>query len=429
MNIRGYALDALIKIDKDQAYSNLVVKEYLTKYSFSSEDKGLFTNIVYGVVTNIKYLNFILSHYVKRPHKQQYWLKNLLMMCAYEIYFLNTPEFAITSESVKLAKKRGGLNKGNFVNAVLRSIIRGKGKIEIPTENTIEFLGIKYSLESWMIEEFAKIFTDEAELEEFCKSLNKELPLTLRINTLKNNKGQIIQQLEDMGIEAKVSELAQDAIVLQKKVPINIIKQLLDEGICVIQDQGSIFATEALAPVPGDLVLDMCAAPGGKSTHMAQLMDNKGEIVSCDIHDHKLELIQDLVNRLGITIISTRKLDGTQATDEFPEKSFDKILLDAPCTGLGVISNKPDIKWNKKQEDMYAIASIQKELIRNAGYLLKPGGTLVYSTCTVTIAENEAIVSEFLTKNKDFTLKWEKRLYPHKNNSHGFYIAKIIRGE
>ncbi|QNO16346.1 16S rRNA (cytosine(967)-C(5))-methyltransferase RsmB [Alkalicella caledoniensis] len=429
MNIRSYCLEALIKVDKDKAFSNLVVKEYLDKYSFSSEDKGYFTNVVYGVITHKKYLNFLLSKYVKRPHKQQYWLKNLLMMSTYEIYFLSTPHFAITSEAVNIAKKRGGGAKGSFVNGVLRSIIRDKGKVIIPTDDNIKYLSLKYSLEEWMIEEFEGIFTDSTELEEFCASLNNKLPLTLRVNTLKTTKEELTQTLTKMGVEANDSPFVKDAVVLQKHVPVKTLKPLLDEGLCVVQDQGSILVAEILdpRPDPDERVLDMCAAPGGKSTHMAQLMDNKGMITSCDIHEHKLKLIEDLALRLGVSNIEAKKIDGTHAQEIFEKEYFDKILLDAPCSGLGVITNKPDIKWNKSIEDISEIAKIQKKLINNAATLLKPNGVLVYSTCTVTKQENEDIIASFLKENDKFRLDTQRRLYPHRNNCHGFYIAKLIR--
>ncbi len=427
MNTREYCLEALMKIDQKNSYSNLVVKEYLNKYSFTSEDKALFTNIIYGVITHKKYLFYVLSKYVKRPHKQQYWVKNLLLMSTYQIYFLNTPDFAVTSEAVKVAKNRGGVSKGNFVNGVLRSIIRDKGKITIPKDDTLKYLSIKYSLEDWMINIFHELFQDHDELESFCLSLNKELPLTLRVNTLKINNEAFLRKLRDMGIAAVQSSLCENGIILEDKVPVSKLDGLLKEGLCIIQEQASIKVVELLAPNPGETILDMCAAPGGKTTLIGQLMNNQGSVLSCDIHSHKLELIRELRDKLGLNIIETMQLDGTMAKDKLKGKAFDKILLDAPCSGLGVIPNKPDIKWTKNKEDILSIVETQKSLLENAAFLLKNNGVMVYSTCTVTKEENEDLIKQFLVSHKEFSLLDEIRLYPHRDKCHGFYMAKLIK--
>lgn len=427
MNIREYSLNALIDIDKEKAYSNLAVKEYLKKYSFTAEDKALFTNIVYGVITHKKYLLYVLSRYVKRPHKQVFWVKNLLLLSAYQLLFLNIPEFAITSESVKIAKKKGGPTKGNFINGVLRSIIRDKGNIQVPKEDNTEYLSIKYSLPKWMVEEFEALFDDLRELEDFCQSLNEPLPITIRVNTLKTTKDQLITKLSDLGIEFNHSRVCDDGLILMNKTPISRVQHLLDEGLCTIQDQSSIKVGETVDPKPGEHILDMCAAPGGKSTHLAQIMQNKGSILSCDIHPHKLDLINELTLRLGISIINTEYLDGTNSADKLKGRNFDKILLDAPCSGLGVIPGKPDIKWNKEKEDIAEIAKIQWSLLENAAALLRSGGELVYSTCTLTKQENEDMIDNFINEFPNFKKEKEIKLFPHKDKCHGFYIAKLTK--
>ncbi|SES73870.1 16S rRNA (cytosine(967)-C(5))-methyltransferase RsmB [Anaerobranca gottschalkii] len=426
MNIREHCLNALIIVEKDNAYSNLVVKEYINKYSFTTEDKGLFTNIVYGVITHKKYLLYVLSKYVKRPHKQPFWLKNLLLLSAYQLLFLDMPHFAIVSEGVKIAKKRGGNSKGNFVNGVLRNIIRDKEKgIDLPKDDFIKYISVKYSLPEWMVEEFKGLFKDASELESFCNSLNQPLPLTLRVNTLRISIDEFIRKLKEIGIESQLSSICQNGILLEMKTPVSKIENFLQSGLCIIQDQSSIKAVEVLDPKRGDKVLDMCAAPGGKSTYIAQLMENQGEVLSCDIHPHKLKLIEEASEKLGINIITTLLLDGTEGVKHLGKEKFDKILLDAPCSGLGVISSKPDIKWNKKREDIKEITQIQWKLLQNAGELLKVNGTLVYSTCTLTKKENEEMILNFLKTHGDFQLDEEIKLYPHIHNCHGFYIAKL----
>ncbi|SHJ61190.1 16S rRNA (cytosine967-C5)-methyltransferase [Anaerobranca californiensis DSM 14826] len=426
MNIREHCLNALIMVEKDNAYSNLVVKEYINKYSFTTEDKGLFTNIVYGVVSHKKYLLFVLAKYIKRPHKQPFWLKNLLLLSVYQLLFLDIPHFAVVSEGVKIAKKRGGLTKGNFVNGVLRNVIRDKEKgIDIPKSNFGKYISIKYSFPEWMVEEFGKLFKDSIELESFCNSLNKPVPLTLRVNTLRISIEEFISKLKDLGIESDLSPICKNGILLEPKTPVSKIEDFLNSGLCVIQDQSSIRAVEILGPKKGEKVLDMCAAPGGKSTYIAQLMENHGEILSCDIHIHKLKLIEEAAEKLGINIITTMLLDGTEGVKQLGKEKFDKILLDAPCSGLGVISSKPDIKWNKKREDIKEIVKIQWKLLQNAGELLKVNGTLVYSTCTLTKEENEEIITNFLQTYPQFKLEEEIRLYPHIHKCHGFYVAKL----
>lgn len=427
MNVREHTLNALIQIDKNNAYSNLVVKEYLQKYTFTAEDKALFTNIVYGVITHKKYLLYVLQRHVKRPHKQVFWLKNLLLISAYQLLFLDIPEYAVTSEAVNIAKKKGGSTKGNFINGVLRSIIRDRESLEIPKDDLVNYLSIKYSLQEWMVREFKDSVNENEELEQLCASFNETLPLTLRVNTLCITAEKLVEILRELGIKSSRSALCKDGVVLEAKVPIDRIKKILDEGLCVIQDQGSMMVAEVVDPKPTDLILDMCAAPGGKSTHLAQLMNNHGTIISCDIHQHKIQLIEDLSKRLGIKNIQAKLLDGTVAINHFEYEMFDKILLDAPCSGLGVIVGKPDIKWSKKQEDVEEIAKIQWELLLNASRLLKNEGVLVYSTCTLTKRENEDMIKRFTNEHRDITLEEELKLYPHKDKCHGFYIAKLIK--
>lgn len=427
MNVREHVLNALIQIEKNNAYSNIVVKEYLRKYSFTIEDKSLFTNIVYGVTTHRKYLYFVLQQYVKRPHKQIFWIKNLLLMSAYQILFLDIPNFAVTSESVKIAKGRGGPVKGNFINGVLRSIIRDKGLVVIPEDNITSYLSIKYSLQEWMIEEFKRTLEDENELEALCASFNETLPLSLRVNTLRTSREELMAKLEELGVKSAKSSICKDGIVLEPKVTVARIQRLLGQGLCIIQDQSSMKVSEILNPTIGDKVLDMCAAPGGKSTHIAQMMDNQGKVVSCDIHDHKIQLVQDLVYTLGINNVEAKKVDGTEAKAYFKEESFDKILVDAPCSGLGVMASKPDIKWNKSKDDLDDISKIQWKLLLNARALLKKGGTLVYSTCTLTTKENEEMITKFIGEFGEFKLLSQLKLYPHRDKCHGFYIAKLSK--
>lgn len=420
-NPRETALLALYEIEYGGAYSNMAVKDALTGLE-DSRDKGLVTQLVYGVVRRKLTLDYIISKYstVKLKKLSKYVLL-ILRMGVYQLYFTDKiPESAAVNESVRLAKKYARKSSG-FVNGILHSVIRGKENLEYPKDK-IENLAVKYSFPEEMVE----LLWDTGFCEELLCSLNIEPETTVRVNTLKK---------EELKTSMEISPIYNGARILKgtdiAKNPDYIA------GRIIPQDIAASCASIALSPKPYETCIDMCAAPGGKTTHLAELMENKGKIYAFDIHPHKIEIINKNAERMGISIIDAKVGDSTETKDELLEKA-DKVLCDVPCSGLGIIRRKPDIKWNK--EDIEALPEIQYRILKNAAKYLKPGGELVYSTCTILKRENEDVVMRFLEENDEFEFtrinlpgKLDREnngyitLYPNIDGTDGFFIAKIKR--
>ncbi len=420
-NPRETALLALYEIEYGGAYSNMAVKDALKKLD-DSRDKGLVTQLVYGVVRRKLTLDYIISKYSKvKIKKLSKYVLLILRMGVYQLYFTDKiPESAAVNESVKLAKKYAGKSSG-FVNGILHSVIRGKETLEYPKDK-IENLSVKYSFP----EEIVELLWDTGFCEELLESLNCEPETSVRVNTLKK---------EELETEMEISPVYSGARILKG----TDVAENPDyrEGRIIPQDIAAMMASIALSPKPSETVIDMCAAPGGKTTHLAELMENKGKIYAFDIHPHKIEIIKKNAERMGISIIDAKLGDGCRLQEEILEKA-DKVLCDVPCSGLGIIRRKPDIKWNK--DDIEELPEIQYKILENAAKYLKVGGELVYSTCTILKRENEDVITRFLEENKNFELseitlpgklqrenKGYITLYPNIDGTDGFFISKIKR--
>lgn len=418
---RETALLALYEIEYGGAYSNMAVKDALKKLE-DSRDKGLVTQLIYGVVRRKLTLDYIISKYSKvKIKKLSKYVLLILRMGVYQLYFTDKiPESAAVNESVKLAKKFCGKSSG-FVNGILHSVIRGKDSLEYPKDK-IEYLSVKYSFP----EEIVELLWETGFCEDLLARLNDEPETTVRVNSLKE---------EELETPMEVSDIYDGARILKgTDIAENPDYQ---KGRIIPQDIGAMMASLALMPNPGDTVIDMCAAPGGKTTHLAEIMGNEGKIYAFDIHPHKIEIIKKNAERMGISIIDARLGDGCQIQNEFVEKA-DKILCDVPCSGLGIIRRKPDIKWNKESID--ELPDIQYQILQNASKYLKVGGEIVYSTCTIIKRENEDVIKKFLLENKNFELvsielpgKLQREnegyitLYPNIDGTDGFFISKIKR--
>lgn len=424
MNSRETALKTLYDIEFNGAYSNLALKSCLSA-DLSKQDKALVTQIVYGVIRYKLTLDYIISKFssVKLKKLSKYVLL-ILRMGVYQIKFMDKiPDSASVNESVKLAKKYCGKSSG-FVNAVLRSIIKDIDKIEYPKDRT-QYLSVKYSFPTEMV----RLFDKTPFCEELLASLNKESETSIRINSLK------AKSITIDGEKVNKNPLYEYAAVI-KGVDISNSKEY-DEGLFTVQDVAAMMASLALDPKPNDLCIDVCSAPGGKTTHLAELMNNTGKIYAFDMHEHKIDIIKKNASRMGIDIITAECHDSAKAKAELIGKA-DKVLVDAPCSGLGIIRKKPDIKWSK--DDISSLSDIQYEILSSSAKYLKTGGELVYSTCTLNPQENEEVILKFIKNNLDFelaeivlpsSLNRENNgyitLYPNIDNTDGFFISKIKR--
>lgn len=428
--VRELALKILYKIDNEKAYSNIILNEEINKNRkiIDERDIGFVSEIVYGVTTWKLTIDEIIRKYSKiRLKKISPWIITILRMGVYQIVFLDkVPKSAAVNESVNLAKRYGHKSSSNFVNAILRKISKKDYEDFFDIDDNIERISKTTSMPVWIIEKLLKE-KDIDEVENICKNSNIRPKITVRINKLKTNKEEIKKILAKEKIEFKECEL-DDFLILEKVKNIENF-DLIKNGYLTIQDKGAGLIALVLNPKENEHVLDACSSPGGKTTYMAEMMNNRGEIVAWDIHEHRVNLVEKNAKRLDINIINTECKDATKYEEKYKER-FDKILLDVPCLGLGVLKRKPDIKWQRKEEDINEITKIQKEILNSCSKYLKENGELVYSTCSILKDENEKIIKEFLEKNKNFEAieisgkQQYIQLYQDKEND-GFFICKL----
>ena len=418
---REAALNTLYEIFFEGAYSNLALKKTLKKcHAMKSEEKRLLTNIVYGVTSYHYTLEYVISLYSSiKVKKLAKYVRLILEMGLYQLMFADKiPESAAVNESVKLAKRYGKLGADRFVNGVLRSFCRSEKEIEYPKDKE-KYLAVKYSFDEEMTRQWISDFGYEF-TEDLMKSLNSPPPVLLRTNILKTNTEELCDLLK---AEGKTVYSTDGNLIHTDGFDISE-SELYRKGYFSVQDKGAYNAAMVLSPEKGETVIDMCAAPGGKSTHMAEMMQNEGKILAFDIYEHKIKLIDGAVKRLGIDCVTTGIRDASVMDSSLIE-SADKVLCDVPCSGWGIIRRKPDIKLAKN--DVSALPALQLKILCNGAEYLKKGGSLVYSTCTVNRRENEEVVNSFLSLREDFEKSYEKTYYPNKDNSDGFYICRLER--
>ncbi|MBR5586919.1 MAG: 16S rRNA (cytosine(967)-C(5))-methyltransferase RsmB [Clostridia bacterium] len=416
--MRYTALKILENILNNGKYSNLELAGGME--NLSDKDKALATNIVYGVLQNKSRLDHIISAYSKIPLKKvSSDVLNILRMGVYQALFMDKiPAYAITNESIKMVKKCKKTSASGFVNAVLRGVMRDDKKVEYPSDR-LEYLSIYYSCPLWICKMWDKMFPGK--LEEILASMNEKPDFTVRVNTLKMSVEEFISQRG-----GEKSPLCEDVVILPSGANLKN-DELFKKGCYYPQDSASAMVSVLLDPQKGQTVMDLCAAPGGKTTHIAQLMQNDGKIIAFDIHEHKLDIINETARRLGIDIISAEQADAGVLQEKYVGMA-DRVLVDAPCSGLGILRRKPEIKYTKNESDMKELAKIQLKILSVAAQYLKPGGVMVYSTCTVSDVENNAVTQAFLEENKNFKLDAEPtQILPCDGGADGFYMAKFIK--
>lgn len=430
---RNIALNCLYKIDEENGYSNIVLDEYLNQYreKLNKKDINLISEIVYGTITWKLTIDAILQKYSKiKLKKMSCWVLNILRMGAYQIIFLDKiPKSAAVNESVKLAKKYA-FKSTSFINAILRKVEKADYEELKNIQDDKERISKVYSMPEWLVEELLKEYSLQI-VEQICKYSNEKPKTTIRINTLKTNKIDFLKKLEESNIEYEETNL-ENFIHIKNVKNIGDI-DLFKQGLFTVQDIGAGKISLMLAPNNNDLVLDACSAPGGKTTHMAELMKNEGKIIACDIHPHRIKLVEENAKRLGTSIIKTSVQSATDFVKEYEEK-FDKILLDVPCLGIGVMKRKPDIKWQRNKDDIQEITKIQFSILNECSKYLKVGGELVYSTCSILKSENENLIARWLDSNskhgiinkQNYKIEQQEKILPDINTD-GFFICKIKR--
>lgn len=423
---REIALKVLYKIDVGNAYSNIVLDEMIkqNKNSLNEKDISLISEIVYGVTTWRLTLDTIIKKYSKiRLKKISPWILNILRMSIYQIIFLDKiPKSAAVNEGVNLSKRYGHKSSSGFVNAILRKVTKQDYEDLFNIENVEERISKIYSIPEWIIEELKQEGMEINKIEEICKNSNIKPKVSIRINTLKTTKEKLKNNLLEKQINVQ-DGILKDFLILDKVKNIENMKEF-KEGLFTVQDEAAGLTALILNPKKGEKILDACSSPGGKTTYIAQIVDNDAEIVAWDLHESRIKLVEQNANRLGIDIIKTKVNDATKYNEEYFEK-FDKILLDVPCLGLGVLKRKPDIKWQRNQEDIDTISKIQYEILNTCSKYLKQGGELVYSTCSILDSENKDIIFKFLRKNAEFEIE-KIEISQDKNKAKNFFEKYIV---
>ena len=425
--VREIVLKTLYDIDYNEAYSNIALDKQLKqtkkeKIEINKRDIGFISEIVYGTVSWKLTIDEIIKKYSNiKIKKISPWILNILRMSIYQIVFLNkVPKSAAVNEGVNLSKKYGHKASTNFVNAILRKVNKSDYDEFFKIKDDVERISKTTSMPIWIVEKLLEQ-KEVKEVEQICKNSNIRPKLYIRINTLKTNKQELMNKLKEENIEYKDTD-SEDFLELKEIRNIENVKSF-KQGLYTIQDKQAGQVSIILNPKPNEKLLDACSSPGGKTTYLAELMKNKGEIKAWDIYPHRIKLVKDNYTRLGITIIQEEIKDATIYEEKYFE-SFDKILLDVPCLGLGVIKRKPDIKWKRKPEDIEEITKTQEKILQNCSKYLKKGGELVYSTCSILKEENEKIIENFVEKNNNFEIKKQLSTFQNENTD-GFFICKI----
>ena len=425
-NNRKTAYQTLLDVESKKAYSNIALNHKIAVNKPSTP--AFVRELVYGVLERKLTLDYYIDQLLTEGIDS---LKTpeitILRMGIYQLgYMEKVPEYAAVSECVDLAKKyckgRAGL-----INGVLREYQNKKIYLTLPArdEDEIKYLSIKYSYAPWIIELWLKYYSMSF-VEQLLEAGNQTPPLTVRANWLKIRKEDLKKAFRERGFEVEDGKLAQNALNVKGSKVLD--SELYRYGLFTPQDESSMLVSEKIGVKQGDLVMDVCAAPGGKTTAIAERMNNTGKIIASDIYRRKLDLVDKEALRLGITNIETRSWDATRV-DSTMVKKADKVLVDAPCSGLGVVRRKPEIKYRELSEDIMMMPKKQADILSASSSYVKPGGTLVYSTCTINPEENEKIIDQFLKRNRDFEKVERTLLLPNVNGTDGFFICVMKRNE
>jgi len=441
---RTLAVKILTRVERTDSYLEKLIDYEIKTENLNDYDKSLLNEICHGVIRWMRRLDWFLNGFYRGQwEKCMPEIKNTLRVALYQILFLNKiPDYAAVNEATEFVKRISTQKHADVVNGLLRTIIRTKEELVLPTReiDEIKYLGILQSHPNWMVKRWIQRYGfDDAE--KLCEANNKRPILTVRINTLRINKGDFLNKLSERNIVYRFCKHIDNFITLRLMSKIYLDEDF-QNGYFAIQDESAGLVAQLLNPEGTDLILDMCAAPGGKSTHIAQMLNNKGHIVAVDKYDAKIRVMRENTERLGVTNIEFVQDDADDFTSEIiTTQRFDKILLDAPCSGLGVLSKKPDIRWKKEVEDIINLSKIQRRLLGNAAKYLKPNGVIVYSTCTIEPEENMEVVKDFLVNNPGFTIdnasKYVNRelvnedgcieTFPHRHGIDGSFAVRLMK--
>jgi 16S rRNA (cytosine967-C5)-methyltransferase len=435
---REQALKVLVEAERGSHADRLLDQ---ARTAFEGRDSAFILELTYGVLRNRSRIDWLLDRFSKQPvASTDDWTRNILRLGAYQLLFLDrVPASAAVNTSTELAKQYG--KKHGYVNGLLRTLERKKNDLPLPDDpDAARRLSILHSHPLWLVQRWISRIGVE-QTEEVLHANNEDAPLIIRANSLKGTADDLITLLASQGTAARKSRFSPAGVEIISSPGITTLKSF-KEGRFMVQDEAAQLVTLMLDPKPGERVLDACAAPGGKATYLAELMGNTGEVVALESDKRRIDRIRENSNRLGITIVRPKTGDAAK----YSEGPFDRVLIDAPCSGLGVLRRHPDGRWIKTEQAMQERSALQKKILANCAGLLKPGGVLVYATCTTEPEENEDVVRDFLTEHPEFTLDDPRpvlpegaaslvgtdnyfRTFPAAPDMDGFFGARIIRAK
>ena len=432
MSVKYVTMGLISKVDKG-AYSNIVLNDAFREFFLSPKEKAFMTEIFYGVIRNKKFLDYIIERYTKDIRKE--WIRNLLRISIYQITFMDSDDKGVVWEATELAKKYS-IAISKFINGTLRNYLRNKDS-ELKRLDDEKNYEVLYSIPRWFYDTLEKQYGND-NLKQAITSLKKIPYLSVRVNKLKYTEEKFEEFLKEKDIQ--IIKKVDTVYYVNSGLIIN--SEEFKTGKIIAQDASSYLAAKNLGVMPNELVLDICAAPGGKTAVLAEEMKNSGEVIAIDIHQHKIKLIDTNMKKLGINIVKAIVMDARNVNKQ--GRKFDKILVDVPCSGYGVIRKKPEILYSKNRENIEELAKLQLEILNSAADILKDGGELIYSTCTITDEENTNNIEKFLEERKEF--KVEKLRIPEsvlgdydklggfcinykEEIMDNFYIIKLKKGE
>lgn len=431
VNTRELVLDILMEVNEKEQYSHLVIRDVLGKYQYlEKQERAFLTRLAEGTIEHMLEMDFIINSFSKvKVKKMKPLIRNLLRMSVYQLKYMDSiPDAAVCNEAVKLAKKRGFGQLRGFVNGVLRSIARELSRLQYPDEKLepVRFLEVTYSVPEWIVQKWIEDY-GFAKTKSICESFLKERPITIRTNLTKTTSEELKQKLEAEGVTVQPVELLSYAFEISGYDYLQSLESF-HKGLFYVQDISSMMVAEKASPEKGSYVIDVCAAPGGKSSHLAEKMEGTGMVEARDLTEYKVSLIEENIERHGLGNMQAVQMDATLFDADSVEKA-DVLVCDLPCSGLGVMGKKTDIRYKMTEEKQKELVQLQRQILDTVYTYVKKGGVLVYSTCTIHAEENTKNVEWFVKKYPEFEVLSSEQMFPGDVYHDGFFIAKLRRKE
>lgn len=431
VSVRELVLDILLEVNEKEQYSHLVIRDVLNKYQYlEKQERAFLTRLAEGTIEHMLEMDFIINSFSKvKVNKMKPLIRNLLRMSVYQLKYMDSiPDAAVCNEAVKLARKRGFGQLRGFVNGVLRNIARELAHLQYPDEKLEpeRFLEVTYSVPAWMVERWMRDY-GYPQTKAICESFLKERPITIRTNLTKITPEELKQKLEAEGVTVKEIEKLSYAFEISGYDYLQALSSF-GEGLFYVQDISSMMVAEIAAPQKDSYIIDVCAAPGGKSSHLAEKMESTGMVEARDLTEYKVSLIAENIERHGLTNMTAVQMDAT-VYDEASKEKADVLICDLPCSGLGVMGKKTDIRYKMTAEKQKDLVQLQRQILDTVYTYVKKGGTLVYSTCTIHKDENMGNVDWFTKKYPEFEVVYCEQMFPGGEYHDGFFVAKMVRKE